>query len=430
MHTLTHTLHPQADIHTHTKMICYQRQRGWGGCVPLVLLLIISSLGSVVANKNRTQPDVPQYRCAAQVEPLVPQSPPPPVMMITVPTAVQQQVEYDKIVTNLKAMDSDAICEFFKDGPGQAICDVVKDCPPATAGQVNTGNTEAVADLSDKPECSKQQLITCLIALGNLHPSEKKKLASKTHRPIQRMTIDDFLSTTKNLRVPEIQQFAFYLTGLFPRDLSRNQFVFESTKQRRVVKFVHLAELATQDGPVNAKTLDFESIDRIFDSLVEEYSTKNGWSNTLLNSNLDVTSTSREEPFRRIYQKLEERPDDLVISDCLVRILIGGSIPVFDLPGDNTLPGDVQRKRRNRRIRLTFNMSVATLDQRCHANGAEEALNLRYSRIMRSIEHKLAFILRSVPEESAFLKTSSEPRGIFGYVRRFGLLLLRLFEHV
>eukprot|EP00921_Rhytidocystis_pertsovi_P010299 GHVQ01016575.1.p1 GENE.GHVQ01016575.1~~GHVQ01016575.1.p1 ORF type:complete len:409 (+),score=55.65 GHVQ01016575.1:61-1227(+) len=364
----------------------FQRQRGRRGrCVSLVLLLITSAVGSVVATPGQFSRGVARQNAAigrrlppTQNDAMVQTLPTPPLEWVTVPTAVQQLAEYDKIVTNLKEMDSDAFCKTYKDwplaDPGKAICDVFKDCPPATAGQVNTGNTEAVADLSDKPEWSEQQLITCLIALGNLHPSEKTKLEGE--RTPTKKKLSEFRRTVKNLRVPKAQKHALFGTALCPMNSAPAQFVYHVTQQRRVAKCAQLVKSALINGPVSCQSLGFESIDRIFDSLVEEYSTKHGWHDAaqFLNSNPYVTSTSREEPFRRVCHKLDDATYNVVLSNCLVRILIGGSRPVFALPGDEGLSEDVQRDKRNIRIFQTFRVTTAEVVRACLEDGLDKAV--------------------------------------------------------
>eukprot|EP00921_Rhytidocystis_pertsovi_P020032 GHVQ01031785.1.p1 GENE.GHVQ01031785.1~~GHVQ01031785.1.p1 ORF type:complete len:368 (-),score=24.62 GHVQ01031785.1:280-1221(-) len=214
-----------------------------------------------------------------------------PTLVLAVAQPVQQHCE--RIVTNLESLDNNS----HKDDNAQMATPVAE--PKILSAQ--------------------EALIDGVLELGKYSRSGASN-----------MPYHAFKRVIKTLNVSESHQLALHYTFLCKMDLPPREFVRRLTTYRRMLKCVQILDRAFENESVDANQLieDFKSTDLIFRSLVDQYSAEN--------EGYDVAKFLDSNPPESFLLKLAV-PNADVISDCLVRVLVGGPKPVFALPRDEDL---------------------------------------------------------------------------------------------
>eukprot|EP00921_Rhytidocystis_pertsovi_P020039 GHVQ01031799.1.p1 GENE.GHVQ01031799.1~~GHVQ01031799.1.p1 ORF type:complete len:241 (-),score=12.12 GHVQ01031799.1:397-1017(-) len=196
------------------------------------------------------------------------------------------------------------------------------------------------------------------------------------------MSFVDFVATTQNLRISKVERLALFCTTQCAMSSTPYEFVFNLTVHRRAVKCLQILEHAFKHEPVGAKQLldDFRAIDRIFDTVADQYSAEHKWNEAakFCDSNPSVSSLPN----------LAESGDDVII-DWMVNIFLGGYQPVFALPGDETLPEYQQRLSAEVRIWKAFLWTVKYSIALCELEKSDYAVRARKEEIFKRVWLKM-----------------------------------------
>eukprot|EP00921_Rhytidocystis_pertsovi_P020036 GHVQ01031794.1.p1 GENE.GHVQ01031794.1~~GHVQ01031794.1.p1 ORF type:complete len:358 (-),score=30.26 GHVQ01031794.1:397-1323(-) len=294
---------------------------------------------------------------------------------VVVPLPVQEYFESDGILTDLKALDEKR---------QTAICNILHNWEHSTAGQDDNAkadnekadNADAATPAADLPV---EEKMIALLALGRL---SRSTLETPNMPYITKMPYKDFKNKIENLRISNIRRTALLATAICENSASPQVFVYNLTVYRRTVKCIQILEYAFKHEPVGAKQLldDFRAIDRIFDTVADQYSAEHKWNEAakFCDSNPSVSSLPN----------LAESGDDVII-DWMVNIFLGGYQPVFALPGDETLPEYQQRLSAEVRIWKAFLWTVKYSIALCELEKSDYAVRARKEEIFKRVWLKM-----------------------------------------